>query len=58
MNDNVLIPFEISESVNTLFTEMDPDIQVNLNTHYPLYIWCDHFIEGTFLTNISEKKSA
>ena len=27
MNTKVFIPFEINESTNTPFTEMDPDIQ-------------------------------
>ena len=27
MNDKVFIPFEINETTDTPFTEMDPDIQ-------------------------------
>ena len=36
MNDKVLIPFEINESIDTPFTEMDPDIQFYSSTHYAL----------------------
>ena len=55
MNDNVFIPFEINESTDTPFTEMDPDIQFYSSTHYALNTRCDYFIEDTFLTNIAGK---
>ena len=55
MNDKVFIPFEINESTDTPFTEMDPDIQFYSNTHYALNTRCDYFIEDTFLTNIAGK---
>ena len=55
MNTNVFIPFEINESTNTPFTEMDPDIQFYSNTHYSPNTQCEYFIEDTFLTNITEK---
>ena len=55
MNDKVFIPFEINESINTPFTEMDPDIQFYSSTHYALNTRCDYYIEDTFVTNIAEK---
>ena len=55
MNTKVFIPFEINESTNTPFTEMDPDIQFYSSTHYALNTQCEYFIEDTFLTNITEK---
>ena len=57
MNDKVVIPFEIKESTDTLFTEMDPDIQFYSSTHYALNTRCDYFIEDTFLIKYHRKKS-
>ena len=55
MNTKVFVPFEINESTNTPFNEMDPDIQFYSSTHYALNTQCDYFIEDTFLKNITEK---
>ena len=55
MNTKVFIPFEINESTNTPFTEMDPDIQFYSSTQYSLNTQCEYLIEDTFLTNITEK---
>ena len=55
MNTKVFIPFEINESTNTPFTEIDPDIQFYSSTH-ALNTQCEYIIEDTFLTNITEKK--
>ena len=57
MNTKVFVPFEINESTNTPFNEMDPDIQFYSSTHYALNTQCDYFIEDTFLKNITEKIS-
>ena len=55
MNDKVFTPFEINESTDTPFTEMDPDIQFYSSTPYALNTRCDYFVKDTFLTNISGK---
>ena len=55
MNDKVFIPFEINESTDTPFTEMDPDTQFYSSTHYALNTRYDNFIEDTFLTNMAGK---
>ena len=55
MNDKVFIPFEINESINTPFTEMDPDIQFYSSTLNALNTRCDYYIEDTFVTNIPEQ---
>ena len=57
MNDNVFIPFEINESTDTPFTEIDPDIQFYSSTQYALCTRWDYFIEDLFLTNIAGKIS-
>ena len=57
MNYKVFIPFEINESTDTPFTEMDPDIQFYSSTRYALNTRYDNSIEDPFVTNIAGKIS-
>ena len=50
MNSKVFIPFEISESIDTPLTEMDPDIQYYSNSNY-------YYLEDQFISKVAEQKN-
>ena len=56
MNSKVFIPFEINESIDTPFTEMDPNIHYYSNSNYTHGAKCDYYLEDQFISKGAEQK--
>ena len=52
MSMKVFLSFEINDEFDTRLTEIDPDMQIYLESNYIKNTKCDYYIEDTFIKNI------
>ena len=55
MNNNICIPFEVNDSIDTPLTEVDPDIQFYWSVQYIQSTKCDYYLKDKFISIIAEK---
>ena len=51
MSKKVFVPFEINDEFDTPLSEIDPDMQLYLESNYIKNTKCDYYIEDTFAKN-------
>ena len=58
MSNKIFISFEISDSIDTPLTEVDPDIQFYSSVEYIQSTKCDYYLEDKFISIIAEKNES
>ena len=48
IGNKVFLPFEINDSVDTPFSEIDPDYHFYTNVHFTINMKCDYYFEDHF----------
>ena len=55
INSKVFTPFEINDSIDTPFSDIDPDYQYYRNLHHNGNLNCDYYFEDTFRCKFDKK---
>ena len=54
MSNKLFCPFEINQGIEMPLTEMDPDMQFYLDSHYIQNLNCDYYLEVKFIKKIED----